>query len=323
MRTIKAFNLSPLHVEEDFGFLKQFHDEAVTLRGGSGGDSESPDEIADEVNPVLDGQISAFETKLDAFDEALKSSSSLPSTALATDADVERDSAWRGANAYVKAMTEHPDVATATAAMEVKRLFDTYGDPTSLAQTEESGVLHNLIQDLKALDAEKARLLALTPWINNLENKEKAFKEAAQKRTDEKSRVIVGVVKQCRSEADNAYRQLVSTVNVPGLLSTQRKTKRTCLPNKSPRQYAPADKSRRGISPISSQELYFQANLLLNKAESLHLLPESRSLHISLRINGHEKYHSFYFYYTNGPLEHECARLRRETVYSRTALHQL
>ena len=206
MRTIKAFNLSPLHVEEDFGFLKQFHDEAVTLRGGSGGDSESPDEIADEVNPVLDGQISAFETKLDAFDEALKSSSSLPSTALATDADVERDSAWRGANAYVKAMTEHPDVATATAAMEVKRLFDTYGDPTSLAQTEESGVLHNLIQDLKALDAEKARLLALTPWINNLENKEKAFKEAAQKRTDEKSRVIVGVVKQCRSEADNAYR---------------------------------------------------------------------------------------------------------------------
>lgn len=54
MRTIKAFNLSPLHVEEDFGFLKQFHDEAVTLRGGSGGDSESPDEIADEVNPVLD-----------------------------------------------------------------------------------------------------------------------------------------------------------------------------------------------------------------------------------------------------------------------------
>ena len=223
MRTIKAFNLSPLHVEEDFGFLKQFHDEAVTLRGGSGGDSESPDEIADEVNPVLDGQISAFETKLDAFDEALKSSSSLPSTALATDADVERDSAWRGANAYVKAMTEHPDVATATAAMEVKRLFDTYGDPTSLAQTEESGVLHNLIQDLKALDAEKARLLALTPWINNLENKEKAFKQAAQKRTDEKSRVIVGVVKQCRSEADNAYRQLVSTVNALCLIEGEEK----------------------------------------------------------------------------------------------------
>ena len=114
-------------------------------------------------------------------------------------------------------------VATATAAMEVKRLFDTYGDPTSLAQTEESGVLHNLIQDLKALDAEKARLLALTPWINNLENKEKAFKEAAQKRTDEKSRVIVGVVKQCRSEADNAYRQLVSTVNALCLIEGEEK----------------------------------------------------------------------------------------------------
>ena len=41
MRTIKAFNLSPLHVEEDFGFLKQFHDEAVTLRGGSGGPAQA------------------------------------------------------------------------------------------------------------------------------------------------------------------------------------------------------------------------------------------------------------------------------------------
>ena len=112
MKTIKSFNLSPLHVEEDFGFLKQFHDEAVTLRGGSGGDSESPDEIADDVTPVLDKQISAIETKLDAFDEALKSSSSLPSTALATDADVERASAWRGANAYVKAMPDHPAPAS-------------------------------------------------------------------------------------------------------------------------------------------------------------------------------------------------------------------
>lgn len=181
MRTIKAFNLSPLHVEEDFGFLKQFHDEAITLRGGSGGDSESPDEIADEVNPVLDDRISAFETKLDAFDEALKSSSSLPSIALATDADVERDSAWRGANAYVKAMTEHPDAASATAATEVKRLFDTYADPTSLAQTEESGVLHNLVQDLKALSAEKTQLLSLTPWITNSRTRKRPSRRRRRK----------------------------------------------------------------------------------------------------------------------------------------------
>mgnify|MGYP007122027547 CR=1 FL=1 len=50
MRTIKA-SIVPTSRGGGFGFLKQFHDEAVTLRGGSGGDSESPDEIADEVNP--------------------------------------------------------------------------------------------------------------------------------------------------------------------------------------------------------------------------------------------------------------------------------
>ena len=58
---------------------------------------------------------------------------------------------------------------------------------------------------------------------SQLQNKEKAFKEAAQKRTDEKSRVIVGVVKQCRSEADNAYRQLVSTVNALCLIEGEEK----------------------------------------------------------------------------------------------------
>ena len=101
-------------------------------------------------------------------------------------------------------------------------------------------------------------------------------------------------MKQCRSEADNAYRQLVSTVNALCLIEgeekyttfidhvnvmiderktilrtrstiNQRKTKRTCLPNKSPRQYAPADKSRRGISPSPPKSFIFRQTSCLIK----------------------------------------------------------
>ena len=48
---------------------------------------------------------------------------------------------------------------------------------------------------------------------------------------------------------------------------------------------------------------------MLNKAESLHLLPESRLLHISLRINGHEKIIIlFIFIILTVHFEHERAK---------------
>ncbi|MDD2952318.1 MAG: DUF6261 family protein [Parabacteroides sp.] len=218
MRKIQTFNFSPLHVEEVFGLLKTIYQEAIALRASSGGGSDSPSEITDTINPLLDAKITALEKMLNAFDEALKASSSLPSSATALAADAERDSAWRGINGYVKAMMDHPDATTAANAAEARRLFEKYGDPTSLGQTEESGTLHNLIQDLKALEAGKRESLSLAPWLTSLEAKEEAFLAEAQKRTDEKSKQMVGIVKETRLNAEKAYKEVANTVNALCLL---------------------------------------------------------------------------------------------------------
>ena len=162
--------------------------------------------------------LDVFNGALDGYDTALKESSSIPSASVASNADGERDLAWRGVNAYAKAMTAHPTEATRTTAIEVKALFDKYGDPTSLSQTEESGVLHNLIQDLQALPAEKRTALALDVWIADLEAKEKTFLAAVQQRTSDQSSRVVGIVKQSRQKADEAYDSLVETVNALVLL---------------------------------------------------------------------------------------------------------
>lgn len=150
---IKKFSVSPLCVEEDFGFLKQVQAEAKACFSGS--DSESPDEISllaeGRASSALNASLDVFNGALDGYDTALKESSSIPSASVASNADGERDLAWRGVNAYAKAMTAHPTEATRTTAIEVKALFDKYGDPTSLSQTEESGVLYNLIQDRQAI----------------------------------------------------------------------------------------------------------------------------------------------------------------------------
>ena len=54
----------------------------------------------------------------------------------------------------------------------------------STTLSEESGVLHNLLQDLEAFDSSKRTLLALDVWITDLKTKEEAFLAAAAERTE-------------------------------------------------------------------------------------------------------------------------------------------
>lgn len=205
MKKIKTISLTSLRVEEDFGFQKLVLAETENLPG-------------EETPSVQTAAVTAFETAFNAFDIALKASATNPATASATDADVERDQSWRAANAYVKAMCSHPTADIANAASEAKSLFDKYGDPTSLAQTEESGILHNLLQDLEAFDSAKRTSLNLDVWITDLQEKEDAFLAAAAQRTEEDAARQVGIVKETRTAADAAYRSLVDTVNALAMI---------------------------------------------------------------------------------------------------------
>ena len=206
MKKIKTISLTSLRVEEDFGFQKLVLAETENLPG-------------EETPSVQTAAVTAFETAFNAFDIALKASATNPATASATDAETARDAAWRATNAYVKAMCSHPTADIASAAIEAKSLFDKYGDPTSLAQTEESGVLHNLLQDLTAFDLAKRTALNLDVWITDLEEKEDAFLAAAAERTEADAARQVGIVKETRTAADTAYRSLVDTVNALAMIN--------------------------------------------------------------------------------------------------------
>lgn len=226
MKKINTLNVKQLRTEEDFGFLQQVAAETVYLpaEGGGGGEDDRPviESIANDgpaarssegATPALTAAKDSFKDALEVFDDALKDSAGLSSAAAATDADNLRDASWRGANAYAKAMMAHPTEAAKLAAAEVKSLFDKYGDPTSLSQTEESGVMHNLIQDLKALDSSKLTAVAFSPWLTDMETRETNFLTAVKSRTEEAASRTIGIVKQSRLAADEAYRSLVEMVN--------------------------------------------------------------------------------------------------------------
>lgn len=203
MKKIKTISLSSLRTEEDFGFLKLIVTETANL----------PKEDGSGSSPALTAAKSAFSSAVDAFDAALKDSTKSQCASIAAEADSARDASWRGLNNYLKAITVHPDEEKRSLAVEMKGLCDKYGDPTSLPQTEESGILHNLLQDFDAYLEDVLRSVGADAWVNDLRTKEDAFLSAVANRTEEESMRTVGIVKQTRQSADEAYRSLVDLVN--------------------------------------------------------------------------------------------------------------
>ena len=180
---------------------------------GEGGSPSEISVLSEGSTPALTASVSTFSSAVDAFDAALKDSASVPSSAIASEADSARDASWRGLNNYLKAMTAHPNEDKRSLAVEMKGLCDKYGDPTSLPQTEESGILHNLLQDFDSYLEDTLNSVGVDAWLDDLREKENAFLEAVAARTEQEASRTVGIVKQKRQSADEAYRSLVDLVN--------------------------------------------------------------------------------------------------------------
>ena len=84
MKKILTLNVKQLRTEECFGYLKQVVAETANLP--IGGEAETPSEISllSATNPLLETKVNEFTTTVDAFDDALKASSTNPTTATAT-----------------------------------------------------------------------------------------------------------------------------------------------------------------------------------------------------------------------------------------------
>lgn len=219
MKQLSTLNIARLRTEECFGYLKQVETETASLPIQEETETPSVVSVLSATDSILETKVNEFTTAVDTFDDALKASDTNPETAKATATDDARDASWRGANNYLTAMCAHPTAEVAANAAEAKSLFDKYGDPTKLAQTEESGVLHNLLQDLDVFDSSKRTSLNLDVWITDLKTKEEAFLAAAAARTEADAARQVGIVKETRAAAEAAYRSLVDTVNALAMIN--------------------------------------------------------------------------------------------------------
>lgn len=203
MKKIAILNVKNMHTEEAFGFFKLVKEETALLTD-------------ETVKPTVDAFAAAYE----AFDDALKDAAVTPAGTLTSQCDARRDFAYRGLAGVVRTHAQyHPDLDIRAKAQEAKGILDKYGDPTALAQTKESGVLHNLLQDLTALGEEELSKTELKVYLNELVEAEEAFLAAVKQRTDEEAQRVTGIVQQTRTACEAAYRQLVDVVNALSMLN--------------------------------------------------------------------------------------------------------
>lgn len=210
MERIKNMSLHPLRVEEDFGFQKLIIAEVDKLP------------LADSKPGYTLGlktAVEAFKQAYGKFDDALKASATVPAAKTAAEKDALRDEAWRTMREYAKAAMAFPVAEIAATAQEVYALFKKYGDLATLPQTEETGRLHNLLQDLSAVDGGRMTAANFTPLFDHLRQCENEYLTAAGERAVQEGAVEVGIIKLSRVAADAACRTLTDMVNALAIVN--------------------------------------------------------------------------------------------------------
>lgn len=197
MKQIKNFDITRLHMQEDFNFQTRVRDLALEL-------------LTLDTDKAM---VEAYRGTVNALDAALKQSDKNSYTALVNEADAKADKRWSAAYAYVKAMADHPNAEVAEAGAKLVAIFQKYGILTTMGFDEEYGRYANLLQDLTALPQETKEMLYFEPWLDAMDFAVAQFQDLRAQKTKEESTYVVGLAKEARMAADASYKSLVQRVN--------------------------------------------------------------------------------------------------------------
>lgn len=177
---------------------------------------------------LFNNKFGVFRTAFEAFDDALVQERRVAPEGL-VEAEAGRDLAIRKIYTLIREYSEFPyDPEKEDAAKVLLNIFKPYGTGSSIAimpQDEETSVLINLLQDLTGKPAapEGLETLGLTNVVDALRMHNSAFIQIQQQRTKDEARVILGIVKTTRTEAQEQFVSFVELVNALALVEGEEK----------------------------------------------------------------------------------------------------
>ena len=215
MEELQAIRLGHLTQDGSFSFLN-FTKKKLTLLPQDSSEPELPDvqsvlRTLALKSPRLQKAVDKFVEAVEAFDAALRMARKKPLTEQLAAADEDRDKAWMGSNTYINAMLNHPDAEVAAVAKIAREIFDKYGNPTRLSRKEESSSLHNLLQDIEAMESRET--IDFDPWYNWMKTAHEAYEALRTERADAKNREEKGLAQEARTTAEDAYREMAKVLN--------------------------------------------------------------------------------------------------------------
>lgn len=215
MEELQAIRLGHLTQDGSFSFLN-FTKKKLTLLPQDSSEPELPDvqsvlRTLALKSPRLQKAVDKFVEAVEVFDAALRMARKKPLTEKLASADEDRDKAWMGSNTYINAMLNHPDAEVAAVAKIAREIFDKYGNPTRLSRKEESSSLHNLLQDIEAMESRET--IDFDPWYNWMKTAHEAYEALRTERADAKNREEKGLAQEARTTAEDAYREMAKVLN--------------------------------------------------------------------------------------------------------------
>lgn len=215
MEALQAISLGRLTQDGSFSFLN-FTKKKLTLLPQDSSEPDLPDvqsvlRTLSLKSPRLQKAVDRFVEAVDAFDSALRMARKKPLTEKLSVADEDRGKAWVGSNTYINAMLNHPDQEVVAVAKIAREIFDKYGNPTRLSRKEESSILHNLLQDIEAM--ESMETIYFDPWYNWIKTAHETYEALRSERADLKDRTKIGMAQETRTAAEDAYREMAKVLN--------------------------------------------------------------------------------------------------------------
>ena len=197
MRQINSFDISKLRNAEDFSF----HTRVVALAAKY--------LTLESDKSMVDGYNLAFS----AYDEAFKQSNKNSYTDALTAADAEADTLRSYSAMYLRSLEKHPDEEARAIATQLLGIYDKYGEFMNLGYDEEYGRYANLNTDLENVGTETLDKIHFTPWFAAMQSAVAKVLDLRASKVEEQSRREVGLVKDCRTKCDDAYRKMAKRIN--------------------------------------------------------------------------------------------------------------
>ncbi len=177
------------------------------------------------VAKLPEGAKARFADRLEIFaatiadeDTVLKKIMKSTLTAHIHEADAARDSVYRGMVDAVKSFSNHFNPAARAAAERVMNTIRAYGNVAAKGEVEETSALANLLRDLRAKHADDAQAMGLTPWIEELETRNRTVEEMLLDRDVEIAGRPTEAMKTVRRRTDEAYRNVAVCVEALAMM---------------------------------------------------------------------------------------------------------